>query len=103
MNCLIVQLQEVPASLDDASAFSSVRTIDLTSNKLSHVPPFLGSFSVLLRLTLSRNQLTQLPTEVSYLTSLKVSPHAYALCQQVCSTLVAPCRWKPDNGSPHCC
>lgn len=73
----------MPASLDDASAFSSVRTIDLTSNKLSQLPPFLGSFSVLLRLTLSRNQLTQLPSELSYLTSLKVSPHAHASQQKL--------------------
>jgi Leucine-rich repeat (LRR) protein len=49
-----------------------VRTIDLTSNKLAELPPFLGSFSVLSRLTLSRNLLTQLPTEACNLTSLKV-------------------------------
>lgn len=78
----------MPASLDDASAFSSVRTVDLTSNKLSQLPPFLGSFSVLLRLTLSRNQLTQLPTEISYLTSLKVSPYAHSLQQKMCSACV---------------
>jgi hypothetical protein len=87
----------VPASLDDASACGSVRTIDLTSNKLSQLPPFLGSFSVLLRLTLSRNQLTQLPSEIAYLTSLKVNPHAHALQQKICSASIVRCRWKSDS------
>ena len=88
---LATALQELPASLADASAFSTVRTIDLTSNKLTQLPPFLGSFSVLLRLTLSRNQLTQLPSEICHLTSLKVGYHLH----------VAQCFWWDD--SPACC
>lgn len=65
--------QEVPASLDDPATFIAVRTIDLTSNKLTQLPAFLGNFAILQRLTLSRNSLTTLPGELCYLTSLKAS------------------------------
>jgi hypothetical protein len=58
--------------------------MDLTSNKLTQLPPFLGSFTVLLRLTLSRNQLTHLPSEICYLTSLKV-------CQHIACCVVVKC------------
>ncbi len=64
--------QELPASLDDPAVYSRSRTLDVTDNILEALPPFIGGFTALLRLVLSRNQLTGLPAEIQHLTSLKV-------------------------------
>lgn len=50
----------------------SIRVVDATNNRISHLPGYLASFTALQRLVLSRNALTSLPPDLGALSTLKV-------------------------------
>ncbi|XP_072479667.1 leucine-rich repeat-containing protein 57 [Notamacropus eugenii] len=63
-------LTEFPEDLQRLT--SNLRTIDLSNNKIEHLPPALiGKFSLLRSLTLNHNRLAVLPEELCKLTKLE--------------------------------
>lgn len=64
------RLQELPAFVRDLGG--KVKTLDVTNNFLSELPPTIQANSNLVRLVLSKNGLTGLPREIGMLSNLKV-------------------------------
>ncbi|KAM4014252.1 leucine-rich repeat-containing protein 57 isoform 1-T3 [Anomaloglossus baeobatrachus] len=62
-------LVEFPEDLQRLSA--NLRTIDLSSNKIEALPPWIGKFAVLKSLSLNHNRLTVLPDELCKLKKLE--------------------------------
>lgn len=62
-------LAEFPEDLQRLGG--NLRTINLSSNKIEVLPPWMGKFSVLKSLTLNHNRLTRLPDELSKLKKLE--------------------------------
>ena len=52
---------------------SAAKTLDATNNRLTALPPSIGSLKNLQRLILATNQLSALPMQISSLVILKVS------------------------------
>lgn len=63
-------LSEVPPQL--LRLGTSLRTLDLSNNKIKVLPPAAGGFTSLKSLTLTSNQLASLPSELSQLKKLEV-------------------------------
>lgn len=63
-------LKEVPEDLQ--SLKKNLRTLDLSSNKLPDLPPWIVQFSVLKGLILANNKLSSLPEEIGSLKKLEV-------------------------------
>ena len=63
------KLTEFPEALQKVA--HNLRSLDLSANKLSHLPSTIGSFSHLKTLRLSGNRITTLPEELGRLNKLE--------------------------------
>lgn len=63
------KLTEFPSNLRQLD--SVLRTLDLSDNKLSALPPDIGSFKLLKQLNINKNRLVSLPTEIGKLVKLE--------------------------------
>ncbi|KRZ03761.1 Leucine-rich repeat-containing protein 57 [Trichinella zimbabwensis] len=65
-NC---NLKEIPAQA--LQSRSRLRSLDLSNNKIAHLPGFVGEFHLLKQLNLDRNRLQLLPDEIGNLVKLE--------------------------------
>lgn len=66
---------------------SILRNLDLSQNKISELPPFMGKFAVLKQLHVSANRLTNLPDEIGNLKLLEVLDLAHNLLEEIPTTI----------------
>lgn len=76
------KLSEFP--VDIAKLADVLRTLNLSDNKISELPAFVGNFEQLKQLTLNNNRIAQLPVEIGHIGKLETLS---LNCNRLCSLL----------------
>lgn len=79
------KLDEFPVKLKALAQI--LRTLDLSENKFTHLPPDIGQFCLLKNLNVSHNKLTVLPEELGNLVKLEILNASFNMISSVPSSL----------------
>lgn len=80
-------LNEFPKDIQKLK--STVRSIDLSDNKIKIIPSFVGDFTSLKRLSINNNSIGDIPIEISHLKKLETLSLSYNCITSISNSIIA--------------